>query len=157
MGPPTAQRDGSSTGQGCYSWSSILPEAASASDAAHRPSSAYQLVPYAALCAEEGTHPGGTVSDLGQILVQSIRAGDDFSITVRGEGPSEGPDTSREHPTADAETTLLCSRADGIPRGAQTRDESSMPTCSISGPSDDYARLIPYTPAGPGGGIGSGG
>ena len=37
------------------------------------------------------------------------------------------------------------------------RDESSMPTCSISGPGDDYARLIPYTPAGPGGGTGSGG
>ena len=101
--------------------------------------------------------PGGTVPDLGQILVQSIRAGDDFSIAVRGEGPSEGPGTSGEHPTTDAETTLLCSRADGISRGAQARDESSMPTCSISGPGDDYARLIPYTPAGPGGGTGSGG
>ena len=121
MGPPTAQRDGSSTGQRCYSWSSILPEAASTSDSAHRPSSAYQLVPSAALCAEEGTHPGGTVPDLEQILVQSIRAGDDFIIAVRGEGPSEGPDTSGEHPTTDAETALLCSRADGIPRGALIR------------------------------------
>ena len=93
MGPPTAQGDGSSTGQRCYSWSSILPEAASTSDAAHRPSSAYQLVPSAALCVEEGTHPGGAVQDLGQILVQSFRASDDFSIAVRG--PSEGPDTSR--------------------------------------------------------------
>ena len=64
---------------------------------------------------------------------------------------------SGEHPTTDAETPLLCSRADGIPRGAQTRDESSMPTCSISGPGDDYARLIPYTPTGLGGGTRSGG
>ena len=70
LGPPTAQRDGSSTGQRCYSWSSILPEAASALDAARRPSSTYQLVSSAALCAEEGTHPGGTVQDLRGILVQ---------------------------------------------------------------------------------------
>ena len=61
LGPPTAQRDSSSTGQRCYSWSSILPEAATASDAAHRPSSAYQLVSSAALCAEEGSHPGGAL------------------------------------------------------------------------------------------------
>ena len=128
-----------------------------ARDATAVPSSAYQLVPSAALCAEEGTHPRGTIPDLGQILVQSIRAGDDFIIAVRGEGPSEGPDKRGEHPTTDAETALLCSRADGIPRGAQTRDESSMPACSISGPGDDYARLIPYTPVGPGGGTGSGG
>ena len=124
MGPPIAQRDGSITGQRCYSWSSILPEAASASDAAHRPSSAYQLIPSAALCAEEGTHPIGVVPDLGQILVQSFRASDDLPFTVRGEGPPEGPGMSREHPTTDAETILLCSRADGIPRGAQARDES---------------------------------
>ena len=31
---------------------------------------------------------------------------------------------SREHPTTDAETPLLCSRADGISRGAYARDES---------------------------------
>ena len=39
-------------------------------DAAHRPSSAYQLVSSAALCAEERSHPGGTVQDLRGILVQ---------------------------------------------------------------------------------------
>ena len=82
MGPPTAQRDGSSTGQRCYSWSSILPEAAPASDAADRPLIAYQLIPSAALCAEERTHPGGAVPDLGQILVQSLRASDGLSIAV---------------------------------------------------------------------------
>ena len=156
MGPPIAQRDGSITGKRCYSWSSILPEAASTSDAAHRPSSAYQLVPSAALCAEEGTHSRGAVPDLGQILVLSIRVSDDFSIVVRGEGPSEGPDTRGEHPTTDAETPLLCSRADGISRGAQTRDESSMLACGISGPGDDYARVFPHTTTGPGGGTGSG-
>ena len=90
-------------------------------------------------------------------MVQSFRTSDDFSIAVRGEGPSEGPDTSREHPTIDAETTLLCSRADGISKGAQDRDASQMPTCSVSRPGYDYARLIPYTPAGLGGGTGSGG
>ena len=31
---------------------------------------------------------------------------------------------SGEHSTTDAETTLLCSRAYGIPSGAQDRDES---------------------------------
>ena len=82
MGPPTAQRDGSSTGQRRYSWSSILPEAAPASDAVDRPSSTYQLIPSAALCVEERTHPGGAVPDLGQILVQSIRAGDGLPVTV---------------------------------------------------------------------------
>ena len=82
MSPPTAQRDGSSSGQRCYSWSSILSEEASASYAAHRPSSAYLLVTSAALCAEEGTHPGGAVPDLGQFLVQPIRDGDDFATAV---------------------------------------------------------------------------
>ena len=157
MGPPTAQRDGSITGQRCYSWSSILPEAAPASDVADRPSSSYQLVPSTALCAEEGTHPGGTVPDLGQILVQSIRARDDFTIAVRGEGPPEGPGTRGDHPTIDAETTLLCSRADGISKGAQDRDEGSMLACGISGPGDDYARVFPHTTTGLGGGTGSGG
>ena len=69
MGPPSDQRDGSSTGQGCYSWSSTLSEAASASYAAHRPSAAHLFIPSAALCAEEGTYPGGIVPDLGQFLV----------------------------------------------------------------------------------------
>ena len=78
----------------------------------------YLLVPSAALCAEEGTHPGGAVPDLGQFLVQPIRAGDDCTTTVRGEGPSEGPRMSGEHPTTYAEAPLLCSRADGISRGA---------------------------------------
>ena len=32
-----------------------------------------------------------------------------------------------------------------------------MITCSISGSGDDYARLIPYTTTGLGGGTGSGG
>ena len=31
---------------------------------------------------------------------------------------------SGEHPTTDAEAPLLCSRADGISRGAWDRDES---------------------------------
>ena len=47
-----------------------------------RPSSTYQLVPSAALCAEEGTHPGDAVPDLGQILVQSFRAGDGLPVAV---------------------------------------------------------------------------
>ena len=72
MGPPTAQGDGSSTGQRCYSWFSILQEAAPASDAADRPLITYQLIPSTALCAEERTHPGGAVPDLGQILVQPL-------------------------------------------------------------------------------------
>ena len=72
MGPPTSQVDGSSTGQGRYSWSSILPEAAPASDAVDRPPITYQLIPSAALCAEEGSHPGGALPDLGEILVQPL-------------------------------------------------------------------------------------
>ena len=70
MGPPTAQGDGSSTGQRCYSWTSILQEVAPASDAADRPLITYQLIPSAALCAEEGSHPGGALQDLRGILVQ---------------------------------------------------------------------------------------
>ena len=70
------------TGQRCYSSSNILSKEASASYAAHRPSSAYLLVPSAALCAEEGTHPGGAVPDLGEFLVQPLRAGDDFATAV---------------------------------------------------------------------------
>ena len=82
LGPPTAQRDGSSTGQRCYSWTSLLSEAASASYASHRPSPTYLPIPSAALCAEEGTHPGGAVPDFGEFLVQPIRANDDFALTV---------------------------------------------------------------------------
>ena len=84
----------------------------------------YLLVPSVALCAEEGTHPGGAVPDLGQFLVQPIRASDDFATAVLGEGPPEGPRTSGEHPTTDAEAPLLYSRAYGISRGAWDRDES---------------------------------
>ena len=76
---PSAQSDGSSTGQGCYNWSSPLSEAASASYAAHRPSTTHLLIPSAALCAEEGAYLGGIVPDLGQFLVQPIRASDDFT------------------------------------------------------------------------------
>ena len=64
------------------SWSSPLSEAASASYAAHRPSAAHLFIPYAALCAEEWAYLGGIVPDLGQFLVQPIRAGDDFALTV---------------------------------------------------------------------------
>ena len=71
MGPPTSQGDGSRTCQRRYSWSSILPEAAPASDAADRPPITYQLIPSATLCAEEGSHFGGSLPDLGGILVQS--------------------------------------------------------------------------------------
>ena len=72
MGPPASQRDGPSTGQRHHSWSSILPEAAPASDAADRPLIPYELIPSAALCAEEGSHLGGSLPDLGGILVQSL-------------------------------------------------------------------------------------
>ena len=53
-----------------------------ASYAAHRPSTAHLLISSAALCAEEGTHLGGIVPDLGQFLVQPIGASDDFATTV---------------------------------------------------------------------------
>ena len=109
IGPTLRQSDGSSTGQGCYSWSSPLSEAASASYAAHRPSAAHLLIPSAALCAEEGTYPGGIVPDLEQFMVQPSRASDDFTTAIRGEGPSKGPRTSIEHPTTDAEAPFLYS------------------------------------------------
>ena len=64
---------------------------------------------------------------------------------------------SGEHSTTYAETPLLCSRASGIPSGAQDRDEGQMPSGSVSGPGDDYARIFPHTTTGPGGGTGSGG
>ena len=79
LGPPSDQRDGSSPGQRCYSWSSSLSEAASASYAAHRPSAAHLLIPSAALCAEEGTYSGGIVPDIRQFMVQPVRASDDFT------------------------------------------------------------------------------
>ena len=72
MGPPTSQGDGSSTGQRRYSWSSILPEVAPALDAVNRPLIPYELIPSAALSAEEGSHLGGSLSHLGEILVQSL-------------------------------------------------------------------------------------
>ena len=88
-------------------------------------------------------------------MVQSLGAGDDLLDAVRGEGPSEGPSTSREHSTTDAETALPGSRAYGIPRGAQNRDEGLMPSSAVSGAGDDYARIFPAPTAGPGGGTGS--
>ena len=82
LGPPSTQNDGSIPGQGCYSWHSTLPEAASASYATHRPSAAHLHIPSAALCAEEGTYSGGIVPDLGKFLVEPVRAGYDFTLTV---------------------------------------------------------------------------
>ena len=79
---PPRNLEGSSTGQRCYNRSSILQEAAPASDAADRPLITYQLIPSAALCAEERTHPGGAVPDLGKILVQSLRASDGLFVVV---------------------------------------------------------------------------
>ena len=78
-------------------------------------------------------------------------------LQFRGKGPSEGPGTSREPAIAYAATPVLCSRASGIPRGAQARDEGPMPSGHVSRAGDDYARLFPHTTAGPGGGTGSGG
>ena len=49
------------------------------------------------------------------------------------------------------------SRASGIPSGAQDRDEGPMPSGSVSGAGDDYARIFPHTTTGPGGGTRSGG
>ena len=69
---PTSQGDGLSTGQRCYSWSSILQEAAPASDDVDRPLISYELIPSAALWAEEGSHLGGSVPDLEEILVQPL-------------------------------------------------------------------------------------
>ena len=63
---------------------------------------------------------------------------------------------SREPAITDAETPLLCSRASGIPRGAQARDEGPMPPSHVSRAGDDYARLFLHTTTGPGGGTGSG-
>ena len=50
---------------------------------------------------------------------------------------------------------MLRSRAFGIPGGAQDRDEIPMPSGSVSGAGDDYARIFPHTTTGPGGGTGS--
>ena len=61
-----------STGQGHHCWTSILQEAAPASDAVDRPSIPYELIPVAALRAAEGSHLGGSLPDLGGILVQSL-------------------------------------------------------------------------------------
>ena len=72
MGPPASSRDGSSTSQRHYSWTSILPEAAPALDAADRPFISDESIPAAALCTEEGSHLGGSLPDLGGILVQSL-------------------------------------------------------------------------------------
>ena len=157
MGPPASQGDGPSTDQRHHCWSSILQEAAPALDGADRPPIPYELIPSAALCAEEGSYPGGSLPDLGGILVQSLRAGDGLPVAVRGEGPSEGPSTSREHSITYAETPLPGSRAYGIPGGAQDRDEGSMPSGSVSGAGDDYARIFPHMTTRPGGGTGSGG
>ena len=157
MGPPTSQGDGSSTGQRRYSWSSILPEVAPASDATNRPSIPYELIPSAALCVEEGSHLGGSLPDLGEILVQSLRAGDGLSVAVRGEGLSQGPGTSREPSITYTATPVSGSRASGIPSGAQDRDEGPMPSGAVSRAGDDYARLFPSQTTGPGGGTRSGG
>ena len=118
MGPPTSQGDGPSTGQRHHCWSSILQEAAPVSDAADRPLIPYELIPSTALCAEEGSYPGGSLPNLGGILVQSLRAGDGLPVAVRGEGPSEGPGTSREPSITYAATPMLRSRVSGIPSGA---------------------------------------
>ena len=67
---PPANTDGSSTGQGHHCWTSILPEAAPASDAVDRPFIPYELVPTSALRTAEGSHLGGSLSDLGGFLVQ---------------------------------------------------------------------------------------
>ena len=47
------------------------------------------------------------------------------------------------------------SRAYGIPRGAQDRDEGPMPSGAVSRAGDDYARLFSPQTTGPGGGTGS--
>ena len=72
MGPPASQGDGLSTGQRHHCWSSILQEAAPALDATDRPPVPYEPIPSAALYAEEGSHFGGSLPDLGGILVQSL-------------------------------------------------------------------------------------
>ena len=54
LGPPASQGDGPSTGQRHHCWSSILQEAAPASDTTDRPPIPLELIPSAALCAEEG-------------------------------------------------------------------------------------------------------
>ena len=72
LGPPASQGDGPSTGQRHHCWSSILQEATPASDAADRPLIPDELIPSAALCVEEGSHFGGSLLDLGGILVQSL-------------------------------------------------------------------------------------
>ena len=72
MGPPASQGDGTSTGQRHHCRTSILQEAAPASDAVDRPPIPYELIPSATLCAEEGSHLGGSLPDLEGILVQSL-------------------------------------------------------------------------------------
>ena len=64
---------------------------------------------------------------------------------------------SREPSITYAGTTVPGSRAYGIPGGAQDRDESPMPSGSVIGAGDDYARIFPHTTTGPGGGTRSGG
>ena len=80
LGPPSAQRDGSSTGQGCYSWSSPLSEAASASYAAH---STICCAPACFLwqhyVQRRGTYLGGHCTGSRAISCLAIRASDDFT------------------------------------------------------------------------------
>ena len=84
MGPPASLRDGSSTGQRHYCWTSILQEADPVSDAVDRSFIQDELIPVAALRAAEESHLGGSLPDLGGILVQSLLAGDDLPDAVRG-------------------------------------------------------------------------
>ena len=65
-------RDGSLTGLRHHSWASTFQEAAPARDAVDRPFTEDQLIPAAALCTAEGSHLGGSLPDLGGILVQSL-------------------------------------------------------------------------------------
>ena len=55
-----------------HSWTSILQEAAPASDTADRPFIPDQSISATALRAAEGSHLGGSLPDLGGILVQSL-------------------------------------------------------------------------------------
>ena len=61
--------DGSYSGLRHHSWASALQEAAPASDAAGRSYVEDQPIPATALCTAEGGHPGGSLPDLGGILV----------------------------------------------------------------------------------------
>ena len=71
-------------------------------------------------CSSLTTAVGGTTDtnfvDSAHPTVARIN---DLLDAFRGEGPSEGPSTSREHSTTDAETPLPGSRAYGISRGAE--------------------------------------